>query len=339
MTIRTCVIGVGRMGANHARCLHELPEAELLAIADASEERGQELATKFDCRSYTNHLAMLDAEKPDAVVIAVPTPLHAQVALDAIERGSHVLVEKPLAQHPDQARTIIDAAHAKGVRLAVGHVERFNPAVRKLKEIMDSGDLGRILSVSARRVGLPSPHFSETNVVVDLAVHDLDVIRYLLGQQLRVLSSVTGRLTGGPSEDYADMLLLADTIPCVIQVNWVTPVKVRTLSVVGDAGYAELNYITQTIEMYRRQVIESTASYLELIARYGEPERETIKASGEEPLKAELKSFFRAIETGEEPEANGELGLAAVELCQQILASATTVVSPEPRPLTRVPNE
>lgn len=310
------------MGANHARCLSEMPEAELLAIADASEARGRDLAEMYGCRSYTDHVAMLNSEKPDAVVIAVPTPLHLQVALDAIEAGCHVLIEKPLACDALEAQTIIERARANDVRLAVGHVERFNPAVRKLKEIMDEGTLGRILSVSARRVGLPSPHFSETNVVVDLAVHDLDVISYLLGEKLRVLSAVAGRLTGGPSEDHADMLLVAGNIPCVIQVNWVTPVKIRTLSVVGDGGYAELNYITQTIDLYRRQVVQSTASYLEMIASYGEPERETIRLSGEEPLKAELKSFFVAVETGEQPEADGEAGIAAVELAETALELA-----------------
>jgi UDP-N-acetylglucosamine 3-dehydrogenase len=325
MTVRTCVIGVGRMGANHARCLHELPEAELLAVADASEDRVQEMAAKFGCRAYTSHTEMLARERPEAVVIAVPTPMHYAVANDAIAGGCHVLIEKPLADDAALAREIIDFAREKGVRLAVGHVERFNPAVRKLKEIMEEGQLGRILSISTRRVGLPSPHFHETNVVVDLAVHDLDVISFLLGERPRVLSSVTGRLSGGPSEDYADILLLTGDVPCVIQVNWVTPIKVRTLSVVGGGGYAEMNYITQTIDLYSHQSLEPNASYAELLARYGEPERKTIHRAGEEPLKAELKSFFRAIETGEEPEAGGEAGLAAVELAAEILSLATCV--------------
>lgn len=325
MTIRACVIGVGRMGANHVRCLHELPEAALLAIADASQERGREIASKYGCRAYTDHIEMLERERPDAVVIAVPTPMHYAVATDAIARGCHALIEKPLADDAAQAQQIIDIAQEKGVRLAVGHVERFNPAVRKLKEIMEEGQLGRILSIATRRVGLPSPHFRETNVVVDLAVHDLDVISFLLGEKPRVLSAVTGRLSGGPSEDYADILLLAGDVPCVMQVNWVTPIKVRTLSVVGDAGYAEMNYITQTIDLYRTQTADPNASYSEQVARFGEPERETIHRAGEEPLKAELKSFFRAIETGEEPEAGGEAGLAAVELAGEVLARATSV--------------
>lgn len=325
MTVRACVIGVGRMGANHARCLHELPEADLLAIVDANEDRVREMAGKYGCRAYTDHIQMLEQERPDAVVIAVPTPMHYEVATDVIARGCHALIEKPLADSAGQAQEIIDIAREKGVRLAVGHVERFNPAVRKLKEIMAGGQLGRILSISTRRVGLPSPHFRETNVVVDLAVHDLDVIGYLLGQKPRVLSAVTGRLSGGPSEDYADILLLTGDVPCVIQVNWVTPIKVRTLSVVGDAGYAEMNYITQTIELYRTQAVEPNATYAELVSRFGQPERETIHRAGEEPLKAELKSFFRAIETGEEPEAGGEAGLSAVELAGEVLSRATSV--------------
>jgi UDP-N-acetylglucosamine 3-dehydrogenase len=302
-----------------------MPEAELLAVADPNEERAQELAERFGCRSYSNHRAMLMEEQPDAVVVAVPTPLHTEFACDAIERDCHLLVEKPLAGTPEQALAIIEAARGKDLRLAVGHVERFNPAVRRLREIILGGDLGRILSVAARRVGLPSPHYQDTNVIVDLAVHDLDVIRYLLGEPLRVLSSVTGRLTGGPSEDYADMLLVAGSIPCAIHVNWVTPVKVRTLYVVGDAGYAELNYITQTIELYRRQDEATPANYRELIAQYSEPQRTTITGGGEEPLKAELRSFFDAIHSGGEPGASGEDGLAAVELAQAALDYARHV--------------
>jgi UDP-N-acetylglucosamine 3-dehydrogenase len=325
MTVRVCVVGVGRMGGNHARCLYELPEADLVAIADSDSERLDAIADQYSCRAYHDHHQMLLQERPDAVIIAVPTPMHQVVAGDAIALGCHVLVEKPLAADASTAREIIALAREKGVRLAVGHVERFNPAVRKLKEILESGQLGRILSVSTRRVGLPSPHFKETNVVVDLAVHDLDVICYLLGETPRVLSSVTGRLIGGPSEDYADILLLTGEVPCVVQVNWVTPIKIRTLSVVGDGGYAELNYITQTIDLYRHQASEPNPSYTEFVAHFGQPERETIHRAGEEPLKAELKSFFRAIEAGEDPEAGGEAGLAAVELADEILARATSV--------------
>jgi UDP-N-acetylglucosamine 3-dehydrogenase len=313
------------MGANHARCLHEMPESELVAIADASEERAVELASKFGCGAYTDHVEMLEKERPNAVVIAVPTPMHFAVATDAIARGCHSLIEKPLAGDVEQARQLIAIARDKGVRLAVGHVERFNPAVRKLKEIMSEGQLGRVLSISTRRVGLPSPHFRETNVVVDLAVHDLDVISFLLEERPQVLSAVTGRLGGGPSEDYADIFLLTGGVPCVIQVNWVTPIKIRTLSVVGDSGYAEMNYITQTIDLYRTQTVALSVSYNELVSRFGNSERETIHRAGEEPLKAELRSFFRAIETGEEPECGGEAGLRAVELAQEVLARATAV--------------
>jgi UDP-N-acetylglucosamine 3-dehydrogenase len=325
VTVRICVIGVGRMGANHVRCLSEIPEAELLAISDLDAPRTRELAGRFGCRAYEDYPAMLAEERPDAVVVAVPTPLHLPVALDVIARGCHLLVEKPLADRPANAEKIIEAAREAGVRLAVGHIERFNPAVRKLKEVIDEGTLGKILSVSAKRVGLPSPHYDDTNVVVDLAVHDLDVMRFLLGTDLRVVSSVTGRLIGGPSEDYADILLVAGEVPCVVQVNWVTPVKIRTLSVIGSMGYAELNYITQILQLYRRQPVEPQISYRELVATYGEAERETVHAGGEEPLKAELRAFLHAVADGIPPEASGADGLAAVELADAALGIARQV--------------
>ena len=325
MRVRTCVIGVGRMGANHVRCLAEMPEAELLAISDLDSVRTAELAERFGCRAYADYPAMLNKERPDAVVVAVPTRLHLRVAMDVIGHGCHLLIEKPLADTPANAEQIIDRAREAGVRLAVGHIERFNPAVRKLKEVIDDGALGRILSVSAKRVGLPSAHYDDTNVVADLAVHDMDVMRFLLGADLQVVSSVTGRLIGGPTVDYADILLRAGEVPCVVQVNWVTPVKIRTLSVIGSMGYAELNYITQTLQLYRRQQVEQQISYRELVAAYGEAERETVHAGGEEPLKAELRAFFGAVVDGTDPEAGGAAGLAAVELAEAALGIARQV--------------
>lgn len=325
MSVRTCVIGVGRMGANHVRCLSEMAEAELLAVSDLDEERVNELGARFGCRAYRDYGKMLAEERPEAVVVAVPTPLHLPVALDAIGRGCHLLIEKPLADSPENAGRIIEAAGQAGVRLAVGHIERFNPAVRKLKEVIDAGDLGKVLSVSAKRVGLPSAHYDHTNVVLDLAVHDFDVMRYLLGAELRVVSSVTGRLIGGPSEDYADILLLAGEVPCVVQVNWVTPVKIRTLSVIGSAGYAEMDYITQTLQLYRRQPVEAEPNYRELVVAYTSAERETVHAGGEEPLKAELRAFFRAVVEGAEPEVRGEDGLIAVQMANDVVEGATRV--------------
>ena len=326
MKVRTCVIGVGRMGANHARCLSEMPEADLLALADADSDRARETAERFGCREYANYAEMLHEEKPDAVILAVPTPLHLPVATQVIAKGCHLLVEKPMADTPENAHQIMEAARGAGVRLAVGHIERFNPAVRRLKQVIQEGLLGDILSISARRVGLPSPHHGQTNVVVDLAVHDLDVIRFLLDARPQVVSSVVGRLFDGVAEDHADILLLAGEVPCVIQVNWVTPVKVRTLSVVGSAGYAELNYITQRLDLYERQGLHPSPLYTELVERYAEPVRTTIyEGGGEEPLKAELRAFFDSITEGFDPEAGGEDGIIAVELADEVLQSAIRV--------------
>lgn len=313
------------MGAQHARCIVELPEATLVAVADSDRSRAGEVASRFGCAAYGDYREMLAAEQPHAVIAAVPTGMHAQVAQHVIAQGCHLLVEKPLADSATAAREIVQMARKQGVRLAVGHIERFNPAVRRLKEIIRTGTLGHILSVTTKRVGLPSPHLNDTNVVVDLAVHDLDVIRFLLGSELQVVSAVTGRMIGGPHEDYADILLLAGNAPCVVQVNWVTPVKIRTLSVVGSTGYAELNYITQTLNLYRRQPIEPFSTYHDLVARYGEAERETVHAGGEEPLKGELGAFFSAILNNEDPEASGEDGLAVVELAQDVLAKSIAV--------------
>lgn len=181
--IRVGVIGTGAMGQNHVRIYSEMDGVELVGISDIDKKRVEAMATQFKTKAFTDYKKML-AEGLDAVSVVVPTKLHKQVVLDALDAEVHVLVEKPIADTTENADMMIAAAKKAGKILMVGHIERFNPAVIKLKEIIDSGALGKIVSISTKRVGPYNPRIRDVGVILDIGVHDIDVISYLYGKRI-----------------------------------------------------------------------------------------------------------------------------------------------------------
>ena len=195
MSLRVAVIGVGAMGRNHARVYAEMPEVELVGIADADLATAQAVARRYGTQAYSDHIRLLDELRPDAVTVAVPTVEHLHVALECIEHGVHLLVEKPIAFTVEEGRQIIAAAEQAGVKLMVGHVERFNPAVLALKQHLAAGKLGRVFQIEAHREGPFPSRVQDVGVVIDLAVHDLDVMRYVSGcEVVRVYAETERRI-------------------------------------------------------------------------------------------------------------------------------------------------
>jgi UDP-N-acetylglucosamine 3-dehydrogenase len=184
MTLRVAVIGAGSMGRNHARVFLEIPDTDLIGVADRDETVAREITHRYGGDAYTDYKVMLDEIKPDAVTIAVPTLEHLDVARAVIERGIHLFVEKPIASSVEEGEKMIAAAEAAKVQLMVGHIERFNPAVSALKERLDSGELGRVFELDARRQGPFPARIRDVGVVIDLAVHDVDVMRYVSGSDV-----------------------------------------------------------------------------------------------------------------------------------------------------------
>src|SRR4051812_18220613 len=177
--LKAAVIGVGAMGRNHVRVYTELEDVRLVAVADPSQANREKVERRFGVHAYADHRQMLEVERPDIVTIAVPSALHRAVALDAIAAGVHLLVEKPLAASSPEAREIIAAADRAGVRLAVGHVERFNPAVTELKLRIEAGELGTLFKVHSRRLSPFPARITDVGVALDLATHEVDVLSSL----------------------------------------------------------------------------------------------------------------------------------------------------------------
>lgn len=313
--LNVAVIGVGNMGKHHARVYSEI--ANLVAVCDLNETLGKGIARRFKCKFYPDYRKMFAEEKIDAVSIAVPTIYHKKVALDCIESGKHILIEKPISNNLEDAKEIVEAAKRKNVKMAVGHIERFNPAVQKLKEMIKNKELGKITTIVARRVGVCPPQIRDASVVIDTAVHDIDVFRFLLEEEPTKIYALSGRAILRQRDDYADILLKYDGTDAFIQVNWITPVKIRNLAVTGTKGYAELNYITQELILhksnYRR--IDDFSD----VVKFGTPRDVKVNVKNEEPLKNELKNFLEAVENKREPLVNGREGLKTLEVALKII--------------------
>ena len=306
--LRVGVVGVGNMGYHHARVYSELAgegKVELVGIADANFERAKEVAKRFGAIPYADYRE-LAKEELDAVSIAVPTSLHRQVALEFIKAGTNVLVEKPIADTIENAQAIIEAAKKEKVTLMVGHIERFNPAVLKLKDIIDAGVLGEIVTMNAKRVGPMVVRIADVGVIIDLAVHDIDVMGFLAGSRVREVYAKARNVKHPANvDDYAlIMLTFENEISGVVETNRLTPHKTRTLNVVGTSGIAYLDYINQSLTLYDEQWVKEA------------------KIQKKEPLRNELEHFIECVESRKKPLVSGEEGLHALEVAIRALESA-----------------
>ena len=299
--LKVGVIGAGAMGKNHIRIYSEMPDVELVGISDIDRELVEGLAQQYNTKAFTDYMELL-AEGLDAVSIVVPTKMHRQVAIDAIEAGAHVLVEKPIADTVENAKAIIEAADNNGRLLMIGHIERFNPAVIKLKEIIEEGLLGKIVSISTTRVGPYNPRIRDVGVILDIGVHDIDIISFLYGRPVNQVYAVAGADIHS-FEDHATIHMRLDhEFSGLVEVNWLTPHKVRKLTAVGIGGVAYLDYIDQTVELHDSGWVRKA------------------KIEPKEPLKNELEYFIDCINNGKKPEPCGtdgnhalKVSLAAIE--------------------------
>lgn len=321
MALKAAVIGVGMMGRNHARVYAQMASTRLVAAADLNAAALEPIARTYKVQVYTDYMRMLDQEKPHLVTIAVPTCLHCEVAVAAMQRGVHVFLEKPIAGHIDEGQEIVDCARAEGVKLAVGHIERFNPAVSELKKHLDAGELGRVFQIHARRVGPFPSHVKDVGVVIDLATHELNLLEYLTGARVESVYAETQREFHAKHEDLlTGILRFADGSVGILDVNWLTPTKIRELSLIGEKGMFLVNYLTQDLYFYENDFRNGIWADLAVMG-VSEGRRIRYNIKRKEPLLAELESFVQAIEGDGPTQIGGEEALRAVLLAQRLLES------------------
>lgn len=313
--ISVAIVGVGNMGQHHARIYSRLKGVRLVAVCDIDEKRGREIADKYKVLFFKNYEDLfLLKDKIDAVSIAVPTKLHKDVACLFLGRGIHVLLEKPIADNLGSGKEIIEAAKKSKAKIAIGHVERFNPAVIALENIINQNRLGRIISITARRVGVFPPNVRDANVFLDLAVHDIDIINNLLKQQPIKIYKHSIKTHTAINEDAGEIFLVYKEAAAFIQVNWITPVKIRTLSVTGTNGYAELDYISQTLILHHAKIEKKISSFSEFL-KFSNPKIEKITVKKAEPLKKEIESFIDCVVNDSNPIVSAEDALINLEIC------------------------
>ena len=310
------------MGRNHLRVLHDLECAELVGLADADEATAARAARPFDVPYHTDYRELLDREKPEAVVVAVPTIMHREVALEAISRGIHLLVEKPVAYTVEEGEEIIGAARSAGVLLTVGHIERYNPAILELHRRLVRGDLGRVFQIHARRLGPFPPRVRDVGVVIDLASHDVDIMRFLTGSEVsRVYAETARRIHTNHEDLLSGLLRFKDNSIGVLDINWLTPTKIRELMVTGEKGMFLVNYLTQDLYFYENNYIKTGWDTISNISGVSEGDMVRLRIDKVEPLRAELDRFVRATRGEVAPLVTGEDGLAALRIASSLVQS------------------
>src|SRR5580692_8902893 len=304
--LRVGVIGAGIMGSNHARVLAGLPDTILVGIVDPLPEHRARATELVGCRAFAT-LDELIAEGVDAVTIAAPTHLHHEIALACIARNIHILVEKPIASSVEEGQEIVTAAERAGVTLMVGHVERFNPAVAAIKKAISGED---ILSIGITRVGPFPPRMSNVGVVIDLAVHDIDLIRWFTESDI---VEVQPQLSSAVAER-EDIALLqfrtASGVLAHINTNWLTPFKARDVQVATRRKYVMADLLT-------RQVTECFGFQPD-----GAYSMRHLPVGHAEPLRAEIAALVAALRSGTTPAVTGEEGVASLEVAMRCLRPA-----------------
>ncbi|MDH5675336.1 MAG: Gfo/Idh/MocA family oxidoreductase [Myxococcales bacterium] len=317
---RTSVLlcGLGRMGRNHLRLLRTLSsQCEVVGIVDPATQAAKRAG---DIPVFATVDEALSATQPGAAVVATPTATHFEVARRLIEAGLPMLLEKPIAATTAEGEALMQAAEQASVPVMVGHVERFNPAVVAIRRLVREGQLGDIINVSARRVGgSPQDVTKAGHVLIDLAVHDIDITAWLLGEpRLYAAQGHRGRYV-----DAATLLFSCGSATVDIHVNWVSPIKIRRLSVTGNDGHLDANLITQEVTLTRSSPIlmnlnpDQSMVFDEYLRSFAQPDRIQVGIQTREPLREELRAFLNAV-AGLSPMPVGAAeGVRALRLAEQ----------------------
>ena len=315
--VRVGVVGVGSMGQNHARVYSEM--ADLVGVVDANPAVGKRVAARTETAYYPT-VKDLVAAGVEAATVAVPTRLHHQVAKELIDAGVHVLVEKPLAANIEDGRAIVRHAKEAGVVLAAGHIERHNPVVAFAKQALAAGEFGDLVTASARRVSNFPDRVRDVGVIMDLGIHDVDVLRYVVGTEVESVYASGGRRVHATFEDHATILLnFADGVNGFIEVSWLTPMKVRKFALTCLRNFVEVDYTDQSIRISSSTVEKYDPSDLYRVSFHYDTRQVSVQR--EEPLKRELLDFLAAIKGGRAPLVSGEDALETLRVCEAAVRS------------------
>ncbi len=318
--LKAGVIGAGIMGNNHIRVYSDTKGVDLVAVADTGKDKHPELKEKYKINTYEDYKKMIAEENLDIVSIAVPTSLHHKVAMDVMKRGIHVLLEKPISLSLEEADEIIKCSRENKVKLMIGHIERFNPAVLELKRRIDAGELGKVYKVDVNRVGPIPLRIKDSGVTTDLAVHDIDVMRFLTDSEPeRIYAEVEQRIHSKKEDLLAGVIRFRNKTICYLNVNWLTPTRIRKLYITGERGMFVIDYIDQKLFFYENASHADRNNSGEAIK---EGNMTRFRIDKKEPLRNEIEHFIECVKKDKEPLVSGEDGKKAVEIALKLIESA-----------------
>lgn len=309
------VIGTGSMGKNHARLYAKMGLLE--GIFDLDYASAAETSEMYGVENYREIERLL--RNVDAVSICTPTSTHAEMAEKAINSGLGVLVEKPFTGDVSAAERICRLAETEGAVLGVGMVERFNPVVEEAKNRLERGDYGELITISSRRVSSFPQRIRDVGVIMDLGIHDIDALSYICGSKAKSVFTVGGRFNGSAFEDHATIIMkMEDGKDALVEVNWLTPMKVRKVYLTCSKSYAQLDYMDQMMSI-------SSSTYIgdgdNLYQSPWEFDYRETYLKKEEPLKLELENFISSVKGSSEPLVTGRQALQNLTVCKSAIKS------------------
>ena len=326
--VRVGVIGIGNMGWHHARVLSLLRDAELVGVADPDPVRGQLAVEQFGCRWFASYEEMLG--EVEAVCIAVPTLLHHRVGMACFQAGVHVLIEKPIAATQDEATELSAAAEQAGRLLQVGHIERFNPAFRELVKVVANEE---VVVLEARRHSPNPDRANDVSVVLDLMIHDIDLVLELAQAPVIRLAAAGGRSADGPIDYVNATLGFANGVVASLTASKMAHRKIRSLSAHCRSALVETDFLNRSLQIHRRTHQSFSADHGELLYR-NDGFIEEVSTSPVDPLVAELEHFLQCVRGEEKPAVDGpqaSRALLLADLIEQCVEQANICMTlPEP---------
>ena len=310
--VKVGVIGIGNMGWHHARVLSLLRDADLIGVADPDPERGHLATEQFGCRWFADYREMLS--EVEAVCIAVPTLLHHPVGLACLQAGLHVLIEKPIAASQDEATALINAAHQAHRLLQVGHIERFNPAFRELIKVVANEE---VVVLEGRRHSPHSDRANDVSVVLDLMIHDIDLVLELAQAPVVRLAAAGGRSADGPIDYVNATLGFENGVVASLTASKMSHRKIRSLSAHCRSSLVETDFLNHTLHIHRRAHEWVSADHGELLYR-NDGFIEEVSTTSIEPLYAELEHFLQCVRGRETPAVDGLQASRALKLADLI---------------------
>ena len=311
-SVKVGVIGIGNMGWHHARVLSLLKDADLVGVADPNENRGKLAVEQFQCEWFKDYHDLIS--KVDAICIAVPTLLHHKVGLDCLKAGVNVLIEKPIAATELEAKSLINASKISNCLLQVGHIERFNPAFRELNKIVQNED---IVVLEARRHSPHADRANDVSVVMDLMIHDIDLVLELVNSKIQKLAAVGGRNNDGLIDYVNATLVFKNNIIASLTASKMSHKKIRNLSAHCQNGLVETDFLNHSLQIHRKAHESYTAEHGELVYR-NDGYVEEVSTTSIEPLYAELEHFLKCVQGKESPEVDGEQASRALKIADFI---------------------